>query len=154
MSLSDRMAVFMDGRIVQIGSPEEVFGRPATVQVASFLGNPPMNLLPARLAAGKATMGGATLAVPSLSALGEREVVLGIRPGEVTLGNEGLPVTVTLCEVLGEEIILDLDLGGEMLRVRSRGRQRIAEGERMFAHIDPARLHVFDRSTGLRCDGT
>ena len=154
MSLSDRMAVFMDGRIVQIGSPEEVFGRPATVQVASFLGNPPMNLLPARLAGGKATVGGATLSVPALAALGEREVVLGIRPGEVTLGSEGLPVTVTLCEVLGEEIILDLDLGGELLRVRSTGRKRIAEGERLFAHIDPACLHVFDRATGLRCEGT
>ena len=49
LSLSDRLAVFMDGRIVQVGTPEEVFRRPATVDVAGFLGNPPMNLLPARL---------------------------------------------------------------------------------------------------------
>src|SRR4029079_11998110 len=44
MSLSDRMAIFMDGRIVQIGTPEGVFSRPANVQVDGFLGNPPMTL--------------------------------------------------------------------------------------------------------------
>ena len=54
MSLSDRMAIFMDGRIVQIGTPEEVFSRPATVRSPAFLGNPPMNVLPAKLPAGGA----------------------------------------------------------------------------------------------------
>ena len=150
MSLSDRMAVFMDGRIVQIGTPEEVFSRPATVEVAAFLGNPPMNVLPARLSAGRATIGGAGFDAPALAPLGEREVTLGIRPSEVTFGEGGLPATVTLCEVLGEDVILDLDLGGLLMRVKSAGRQRIAEGEKVFARIDPAKLHVFERATGMR----
>ena len=48
MTLADRIAVFMDGRIVQVGTPREVFARPQTVDVAGFIGTPPMNLLPAR----------------------------------------------------------------------------------------------------------
>lgn len=150
MSLSDRLAIFMDGRIVQIGTPEEVFSQPATVQVAAFLGNPPMNVLPAHLKAGRATIGDTTLELPHLVALGERDVTLGVRPGDVVLGQGGLPATVTLCEVLGEEVILDLDVAGQLLRAKSAGRRRIAEGEKVTVRIAPESLHVFDRASGAR----
>lgn len=150
MSMSDRLAVFMDGRIVQIGTPEEVYGQPATVEVAAFLGNPPMNLLPAQLVDGEAVIGDARVATPHLAALGRREVMLGIRPSEVNLGAEGIPGTVTLCELLGEDMIVDLDVGGMLVRVKAPGRGRIAEGERVHARFDPQRLHVFDRASGAR----
>ncbi len=152
MSLSDRMAIFMDGRIVQIGTPEEVFSRPATVEVAAFLGNPPMNVLPARLAGGRAAIGSASFELPRLAALGEREVTLGIRPSDVALDGAGAPATVTLCELLGEDVIIDLDLGGQLLRAKSAGRTRLAEGEQVRVRIDPARLHVFDRASGRRIE--
>ena len=150
MSMSDRLAVFMDGRIVQIGTPEEVYGQPATVEVAAFLGNPPMNLLPARLAGGEAIIGDARIATPQLAALGQRDVVLGIRPSDVTLGTAGVAATVTLCELLGEDMIVDLDVGGQLLRVKAPGRSRIAEGLRAHARFDPHRLHVFDKTSGAR----
>jgi len=150
MSMSDRLAVFMDGRIVQIGTPEEVYGQPATVEVAAFLGNPPMNLLPTQLVNGIAIIGDARVATPHLSGLGQRDVVLGIRPSEVTLGSEGLAGTVTLCELLGEVMIVDLDVGGLLLRVKATGCERIAEGERVHAHFAVERLHVFDKASGTR----
>ena len=152
MSMSDRMAIFMDGRIVQIGTPEEVYLRPATVEVAAFLGNPPMNVLPARLASGHAVIGEARITVPHLAALGEREVMLGVRPSEITLSDQGVPATVTLCELLGEDVIVDLDVGGLLLRVKAPGRSRIAEGERVCARFDPHKLHVFDRASGERLE--
>ena len=152
MSLSDRMAVFMDGRIVQTGTPEEVFSRPATVEVAAFLGNPPMNVLPASLAGGCAVIGGASIPVAQLASLGEREVTLGIRPSEIVLADDGLPATVTLCEVLGEDVILDLDIGGLLMRMKSPGRRRVAEGTTVHVRIDPARVHVFERTSGLRIE--
>ena len=152
MSMSDRMAIFMDGRIVQIGTPEEVYLRPATVEVAAFLGNPPMNVLPARLASGHAVIGEARIAVPHLAVLGEREVMLGVRPSEITLSDQGVPATVTLCELLGEDVIVDLDVGGLLLRVKAPGRSRIAEGERVCARFDPHKLHVFDRASGERLE--
>jgi ABC-type sugar transport system ATPase subunit len=152
MSLSDRMAVFMDGRIVQTGTPEEVFTRPATVEVAAFLGNPPMNVLPARLAGGRATVGTASFDAPRLGSLGEREVTLGVRPSDVALDGAGAPATVTLCELLGEDVIVDLDLGGQLVRAKSPGRARLAEGAQVNVRIDPAKLHVFDRTTGRRIE--
>jgi multiple sugar transport system ATP-binding protein len=152
MSLSDRMAIFMDGRIVQIGTPEEVFSRPATVEVAAFLGNPPMNVLPARLAGGRATVGGAAFELPQLAALGSREVTLGVRPSDVALDAAGVPATVTLCELLGEDVIVDLDLGGQLLRAKTPGRTRLAEGAQVHVQIDPGRLHVFDRANGRRIE--
>jgi ABC-type sugar transport system ATPase subunit len=152
MSLSDRMAVFMEGRIVQTGTPEEVFSRPATVEVAAFLGNPPMNVLPARLADGRAIVGSATLEVSRLAALGSRDVTLGVRPSDVALDGAGAPATVTLCELLGEDVIVDLDLGGQPLRAKSPGRTRLAEGAKVHVRIDPAKLHVFDRASGRRIE--
>ena len=149
MSLSDRMAVFMDGRIVQIGSPEEVFARPATAAVAAFLGNPPMNLVPARVAGGQAAIGEERLPVPALASL-ERDVLLGVRPSDVRIEEGGAPAVVTLCEVLGEDVIVDMDLGGQPMRAKVTGRARLAEGERIAVRIDTARLHVFDPDTGLR----
>ena len=150
MSLSDRLAIFMEGRIVQIGTPEEVFSRPATTEVAAFLGNPPMNMLPARLSGGRAHIGEASFETPGLATLGERDVTLGIRPSDIALGGEGLLATVTLCEVLGEDAVVDLDLGGQLLRVKRPGARRIPEGERVRAHIDPEKVHLFDRATGRR----
>ena len=149
LSLSDRLAVFMDGRIVQVGTPEQVFSRPATVDVAGFLGNPPMNLLPARLADGRATIEGVSLDLPSLR-LGDRDVTLGIRPSGVRLAADGLPATVTMCEALGEDLFADLMVGERLVRAKLNGQARPAERSAVHIKLDGAALHVFDRQTGLR----
>ena len=150
LSLSDRMAVFMDGRIVQVGTPEEVFSRPATVEVAGFLGNPPMNLLPARLEHGRALVEGTTLDLPALAALGAREVTLGIRPSAVRIAAAGLPATVTMCEALGEDFYADLMVGEHLVRAKLGNGPRPAERAQVCLALDAGALHVFDRQTGTR----
>jgi multiple sugar transport system ATP-binding protein len=150
LSLSDRLAVFMDGRVVQVGTPEEVFSRPATVEVAGFLGNPPMNLLPARLQEGRATVEGTSIGLSSLVHLGTREVTLGIRPSAVRIAAQGLPATVTMCEALGEDFFVDLTVGERLVRVKLRDEARPAERSQVRIALDPGALHVFDRQTGLR----
>jgi len=148
LSLSDRLAVFMDGRVVQTGTPEEVFSRPATVAVAGFLGNPPMNLIPARLEDGRAHIQGSILELPSLKSLMQKEVVLGIRPSAVRLAQEGLAATVAMSEALGEESYADLAVG-ELL-VRAKVKERPAERAQVRVQLDESGLHVFDRASGLR----
>jgi ABC-type sugar transport system ATPase subunit len=150
MSLADRMAIFMDGRIVQTGSPDEVFRRPASTNVAAFLGSPPMNLVPARLEAGTATIGGQPMTLPQLSPAGSRDIVLGIRPSDVILGDGGAPATVSMCEVLGEDVILDLMMGDQLVRAKVPSNRRLAEGAKASVRFDPAGLHVFDRDSGRR----
>jgi ABC-type sugar transport system ATPase subunit len=150
LSLSDRLAVFMDGRIVQVGTPEEVFSRPATVNVAGFLGNPPMNLLPARLQDGRALIEGSWLELPQLGKFGAKEVVLGVRPSAVRVSDEGLPATVTMSEALGEEFFADLAVGELLVRAKVRREERPAERARVCIQLNPEALHVFDRATGAR----
>jgi len=150
LSLSDRLAVFMDGRVVQVGTPEEVFSRPATVDVAGFLGNPPMNLLPAWLEDGSALVEGTRLDLPSLRALGAREVTLGIRPSAVRIAAEGVPATVTMCEALGEDFFVDLSVGERLVRAKMNGRERPAERSQVRIQLEQGALHIFDRQTGLR----
>ena len=150
LSLSDRLAVFMDGRIVQVGTPEEVFSRPATVEVAGFLGNPPMNLLPARLEDGYATIEGVALHLPTLSSFGRREVMLGVRPSGVRIAAHGLPATVTMCEALGEDLFADLTVGEQLVRAKLNGSERPAERAQVQVALDARALHVFDKESGAR----
>ena len=150
MSLADRMAVFMNGALVQQGTPAEVFRRPASVDVAAFLGNPPMNLLPARIEHGVANLGGSSFAVPALASPGSREVVLGIRPPDVAIAEHGVDATVTMLEDLGDDVIVDFAVGDHLVRARSAALRKLAEGERVKLHFDETSLHVFDRETGLR----
>jgi len=150
MSLSDRMAIFMDGRVVQIGSPEEVYHAPVSTAVAGFLGSPPMNLVPARLHGGQTSIGGTTTHIARLAAMGEREVTLGIRPADVVMNGRGIPAVVTLCEVLGDDVIVDLTIGEQLIRAKSPGRVRIKEGEHVEVSFRSEALYVFDRTTGER----
>ena len=150
LSLSDRLAVFMEGRIVQVGTPEEVFSRPATVEVAGFLGNPPMNLLPARLENGRATVEGVAIQVDALKGLGSRDVTLGIRPSAVKLAAAGLPATVTMCEALGEDFFADLTVGDRLVRAKLNGQSRPSEGMQVHIELQIENMHVFDGTTGRR----
>jgi ABC-type sugar transport system ATPase subunit len=151
MSLSDRMAIFVDGRIVQIGTPEEVFGKPASTAVAGFLGSPPMNLLPARLCGAMLEIEGHRLELPRPGGDEDRAVVAGIRPGDITIREGGLPATVELAEPQGESVIVDLRFGAAALKARIFSGVRFREGQEVQIGIDPARVHLFNPD-GQRLD--
>ena len=154
MTLADRMAVFSEGRIVQIGPPEEVFDRPHSIDVAAFLGNPPMNLIPGELSNGRLTLEGQTVNLAGDYGGRQGPVTVGIRPGDLRLEDGGLPATVYLSELLGESTIVNLRFGETLIRLRLSGKRRLAEGETISIGFDPAGLHLFDRDTGARLDGS
>ena len=149
MTLADRMAVFMEGEIQQIGRPAEVFARPNSVDVAAFIGSPPMNLIPARYAQGRATIAGGTLQT-AIDMPGEQDVIIGIRPGAVRFDDGGMPATVELVEHLGDAAVLDLDLAGAAVRARVSDGPVPREGERVTITARPADIHVFDAASGKR----
>src|SRR5688572_12074881 len=97
MTIADRMAVFMEGRIVQVGTPHEIFRRPATVTVAGFIGTPPMNLLPGTLGPAGVEVAGAILPVAARTG-GAREVTLGVRPSDLRVAASGIPARVEFVE--------------------------------------------------------
>jgi sn-glycerol 3-phosphate transport system ATP-binding protein len=131
MTLAHRMIVMNAGRAEQVGSPLEVYARPATAFVAGFIGSPPMNLVPRD---GK---------------------LLGVRPEELEPCAESeanLAAQVDLVEQLGADILVHGTVDGTRIVVRLPASRKIAEG-RLPLRFDPARAHWFDAASGARLPG-
>ena len=149
MTLADRLAVFMEGEVRQVGRPAEVFARPNSIEVAAFIGSPPMNLLPARFADGEVTLAGRRLKT-GVQLEGPRDVVMGVRPSALRIAEGGIPARVELVEDLGDSAVLDLDLGGAAIRARVSDGPVPREGEMVGVAARPEDIHVFDAGTGQR----
>jgi len=149
MTIADRVAVFIEGRIVQVGKPQEIFAKPASAIVAGFIGNPPMNLLPAEVRAGSLRVGGVDLRLNRpLGADGP--VTLGVRPAALRIAPTGLPARVYLLEELGDTTIIDLDIGGQIVKLRTDQPPHVREGDNV--HVAFAACHLFERDGGTRRD--
>ncbi|AXC50583.1 ABC transporter ATP-binding protein [Paracoccus suum] len=151
LTLADRMAVFMDGEIVQIGTPAEVFARPNSLQVAGFIGSPPMNLMRAAVRGGAVTLAGQPMPV-KLPARADGEVILGVRPSAVRLGREGVPVTVELVENLGDSAIAELAFADGTARARLSDAAVVTEGQHLSMSFAAKDIHLFDPATGARVE--
>ncbi len=152
MTLGDRVAVMRAGRLEQVAPPLEVYQRPASRFVASFVGSPEMNVLPARVAPGGAlSCAGLTLRLPDLPAhLPEGAPLdLGVRPQDVLLGAEGDDreadgrVRIDLVEPLGATLLCHAQLDGQPLRVLVPAEQAVTEGAELPLRLRRDRLHLF-----------
>jgi len=156
MTLGDRLVVMHEGRAAQIGTPMEVWSKPADTYVASFIGSPAMNFLPATLTEGghAARLAGGTVwrFADGARAGGEGyRVTIGIRPEHLLPdGADGLPIAIDLAEPLGSETVLHGRLAdGTALTARIAGGVP-TEALRLAPEL-PA-LHVFDAESGRRLD--
>jgi multiple sugar transport system ATP-binding protein len=138
MTLADRVVVLRDGAIEQVGSPLELYDRPANRFVAQFIGMPSMNLVPATQVPVFSTLTGNR--VP-------RDGFLGVRPEGVRVrrGAQG-PVTgkVELIEALGADTLIYVDVGGTSFVARQNERTSLSPGDTVTLELDPAVLHVFN----------
>jgi ABC-type sugar transport system ATPase subunit len=150
MTVADRMAVFMEGRIVQVGTPHEIFRKPATATVAAFIGTPPMNLLPGMLTGGQVRIGSDVVPVANGAPSGPTEVTLGVRPGDLRLGSTGIPARVEFVEDFGDSSIVNLEAAGQRVKLRAGELPAVREGDNVHLSFDPAAAHLFDRATGER----
>jgi multiple sugar transport system ATP-binding protein/inositol-phosphate transport system ATP-binding protein len=149
MTLADRMAVFMGGEIQQVGTPAEVFARPNSIDIAAFIGSPPMNLVPARYVDGSVTIANHRIKTGS-SITGEREVVVGIRPSALRIAADGLKARVDLIEDLGDTAILDLDCASTTIRMRVGDENIPREGDEIAITARASDIHLFDPTTRKR----
>lgn len=153
MSMSDRIAVIQDGRIVQVATPRDLFERPATRDVAAFVGDRPINLIELAIA-------GAGLPPPfdAFAIDGNNipaRIVVGIRPESLDIAPNGpLSGRVELVEYLGSEAIATFTLaGGTRLRVVLDASLALpSAGETMGLQIKTGAVHLFDAATGLRLE--
>ena len=153
MAMADRIAVMERGRVLQIGSPLEVYARPANLFVASFIGSPAMNLLkaegPLQRGATALRLGDATVPIPPLAdALTGQAAVLGVRPEHVSIGDGPVRGEVASVEYMGARQILTVDSGAGRLKVRAPNSLGLRQGETVGLSFDPDRLVVFDADSG------
>jgi ABC-type sugar transport system ATPase subunit len=150
MTLADRLAVFMEGEVRQVGRPADVFARPNSVAVAGFIGSPPMNLVGARYQDGEVTVAGRRFRT-TLQQGGALDVTVGIRPGALQIKAGGIPAKVEFVEHLGDTAVLDLELeGGVPMRARTTSEVLPREGEVIHVTARSEDIHVFDAATGRR----
>ena len=154
MTLAQRMIVMNAGRAEQVGTPDEVYSRPATTFVASFIGSPPMNLFPGRVSPdGQAFVAadGTRIGLPeSVKPLGGRELILGVRPENLHLGGDNLAVQVETVEVLGAEHLIHARFAGTGLIVRTGPHSSPAPGSMAPIGFSPEAVHWFDPATQQR----
>ena len=142
MTLADRVVVLKDGLIEQVGTPLELYDRPANQFVAQFIGMPSMNMV-------------AASPTPSFSAAtGGRlpsDGFLGVRPEGLRVhAKAGAPVSdvqgrVELIEALGADTLIHVDVGGVPLVARQNDRTPLQAGDDVAVELDPSVLHLFTR---------
>ncbi|MGK7870840.1 ABC transporter ATP-binding protein [Falsiroseomonas sp. E2-1-a20] len=146
MAMADRVAVMQGGRVLQVAPPQSLYDDPANLEVARFVGSPPMNALPASIPPdGRLRVAG--IALPFLAAPGAAApLTLGIRPEALRPAAEGIPATLARIERLGAEALLYATLpdGAPVIaRVTTEEATRIRTGEAL--RFDVLRAFLFDR---------
>lgn len=152
MTLADRMAVFLDGEILQVGTPDEIFNRPRTVQVATFIGSPPMNLLSAEIHGDSLTVQNHKIDIEKKIVTSSKNVVIGIRPSHIRIDPEGIPAKIYLSENLGESYLLNLYLGEDLIKVRTPHMPSADSDNMVNISFDVDAIHYYDATTGLRLE--
>jgi ABC-type sugar transport system ATPase subunit len=157
MALADRIVVMNLGEVMQVGTPMEVYRRPANTFVASFIGSPPMNLLPCQIDAGARTVRfdtGDALQVATLPADFERaaqiggNLTLGIRPEHITLHTtprEGaLPGALYVTQLLGNEALVMVNVGKNLVSITTDIDAPTPDGEQVWLEFNPDRVFFYD----------
>jgi multiple sugar transport system ATP-binding protein len=157
LTMAERIAVLNLGRIVQIGSPTDIYDRPATTFVAQLVGSPKINLLDARCDNGTMCLAGDENRVCLTDVCGESRVlppkfILGVRPEDVRLASDGVfGGEVVLTEPLGVETLVHIRVSDQQMLVCTvpglTGTQR---GDTVRFNVVRDRLHFFDPTRGTR----
>ena len=171
MTLGDRLAVMSAGKLQQVGTPQDVYERPTNVFVAHFIGSPPMNLLKATVAEGRAQAGDLSVELPQVP---EGPCIIGIRPDSLSLSEAedsrpSLDFDIEVVEPLGGELLAHGSVRGRLASPDTReetpllagdaesraqitakldGRLRLKAGERVRLAVHPGEVYAFDAATG------
>ncbi len=152
LTMADRIALLHEGRLVQLGTPEELYRKPATRFVAEFIGTPKITMLEGRVEDNRVIPLGTIVPGDIKAALGgQNDLSIGVRPEAVTLCGDGeYAATVKMCEYLGDHHVVTLDFQGYDL-VSSRVPETVpATGQEIRFSLDRPRLLFFEASSGRR----
>ena len=160
MTLADKLVVMNGGIAEQVGTPSELYARPASRFVAEFIGSPAMNMLRARAASGGGIEidGGKTLRIPTPMETANGEILLGLRPEHLEIARDDdhdIEIGVRAIEILGADTLAHGEMIGmnghaQEMVVRLPGDMRVTEGDRLPLRMQAGKAHLFDAVSGLR----
>src|SRR5581483_8388949 len=153
MSMGDKIGVLNQGRVVQIGTPQEIYNRPHDTFVAAFVGSPAMNLMPGEI------KDGAVSAIAGKVRIGRQDLAAAANNGPITLGSrsedvrggDGQPVAAKVHHVEnhGVEQIVTLRVDGVLLKATVPATVPMAIEDSVNFGLDPAKIHCFQGSSGV-----
>jgi multiple sugar transport system ATP-binding protein len=149
MTLADRVVVMEKGIVQQVGSPTEIYDRPANTFVASFIGSPAMNLIKGTISGGTFTAD--NVSIPGLKAP-DGPVTLGFRAEDSTVGtaNGQINAPIYTLELLGDATMVSVRIGGALVSAKADKAFRADIGQPVSIGIPPQICHLFDAQTGAR----
>jgi multiple sugar transport system ATP-binding protein len=152
MTMADKIVVLNGGKIEQAGAPLELYSNPHNLFVAGFIGSPEMNLLPVTVEGAEARLADGTalpIGVPLEKSRGS-EIVYGIRPQHIGIGPEGVPAEIIVVEPTGEAQEVLAKVGAQQVSIVVRDHALLKPGSTIRLLVDPARVLLFDKQSGLR----
>ncbi|MFO1033251.1 MAG: ABC transporter ATP-binding protein [Hyphomicrobiales bacterium] len=151
LSMGDRIGVMQNGSIMQVGMPHEIYGRPNSMFVASFVGTPSMSFIPAEVAGGVVTALGRKLSVPLAKGVANGKAHVGLRAEDVLIGPK-LPHSGVIHEVenFGVEKIVTLRSGDHFIRAAVPAATATPLGGPVTFDMKPGKIHCFDAASGRR----
>jgi multiple sugar transport system ATP-binding protein len=155
MTMADKIVVMHDGRVEQIGSPLELYDKPANQFVAGFIGSPSMNFIKGKVVInGSASFEGPNGVKLPLASAPEnsngRPAIYGVRPEHFTIADDGAEAEIVVVEPTGSETQVFAKLGGDEIVAVFRERHKFNPGDKIRLKPDQSVVHLFDEATGKR----
>jgi ABC-type sugar transport system ATPase subunit len=154
MTMADRVAVMRDGKLQAYAPPDELYDQPRTLFIGGFVGNPPMNFWKAEVIARDggyyAQQAGLEVRVPAdrgVKAASRGEIIVGVRPEDVTLVDDGVPGDVYVVEPLGRDDLLDVRIGETSIRVLADPTLNVRIGDTVRLSFNTDKIQFFDPET-------
>ena len=151
MTLADRVVVMEKGVVQQVGTPTEIYDNPANTFVASFIGNPAMNLIDGQISGG--VFRASNVEIPGLKAP-DGAMTMGFRAEDANVVESGgqISAPVYTLELLGDATMVSIRVDGTLISVRADKNYRAEIGDPVSIHIPSEHCHLFDGKTGARWD--
>lgn len=165
MALADRIAIMEMGKIVQTGTPQEIFHDPINMYVGGFVGEPPMNFLDCQAERQNGTFSlsykGYPVPIPSDAATIDpgqdipQDVVVGVRPFYVESAPERsekhtIPASVFVVEPMGDSAVISINAENTRMQIVTESQTAVRSGDTLWLAIEPSHMLLFDKSSGVR----
>ena len=146
MTMADRIAVIKDGKLLQVGTPKEIYNSPNHSWIGSFIGSPPMNLIHATAENDSLVINSQTLNLKISSS--SQDILIGIRPENITINSsEGrLTGTVLFLEYLGDSNIINVQIEKEIIKIKVSNDSKFSVGDKVWINFSDNDINLFDNN--------